>query len=109
MKKQIVHVSVHQTSKVIAATHTMILTVLFILPMVLGYWFDHQIMLGIFMLILAPLLIWLFIYLGYVVACWFYNLVIPWMGGIEVEIVDVSAALLHPTEKVSTQDEEKAT
>jgi hypothetical protein len=28
-------------------------------------------------------------YIGYVIACWFYNLVAPLTGGIEVEVKDI--------------------
>lgn len=89
MKKQIVHISIHQTSKVIAAMHAAMITVLFILPSVLGYLYHGHVILSLFMLILLPLLIWVLMYIGYVIACWFYNLVIPWTGGIEVEVKDL--------------------
>lgn len=90
MRKQIVHISVHQTSKVIAAMHAAMVTVLFILPTALGHWFHGQIVSGILILLLVPLFIWLFMYIGYVIACWFYNLVIPWTGGIEIEFADIA-------------------
>lgn len=89
MKKQIIHISVHQTSKVIAAMHAAMITVLFILPSVLGYWYHGHVILGIVMLILLPLFMWILMYIGYVIACWFYNLVTPWTGGIEVEVADM--------------------
>ncbi len=88
MKKQIVHISIHQTSKVIAAMHAAMMTVLFILPSVLGYWYQGHVILGMILLILLPLFMWILMYIGYVVACWFYNLVVPWTGGIEVEVLD---------------------
>lgn len=28
-------------------------------------------------------------YIGYIIACWFYNFVIPWTGGVELEVADV--------------------
>lgn len=89
MKKQIVHISVHQTSKIIAAMHAAMITVLFILPTVVGHWLHGQLFTGILILILLPLFIWLLMYIGYAIACLFYNLVIPWIGGIEIEIADV--------------------
>jgi hypothetical protein len=88
-KKQVVHISVHQTSKVIAAMHAVLITVLFILPSVIGYWYNGQVVLGFVMLILLPLFMWVLLYIGYVVACWFYNLVVPWTGGIEVEVAGI--------------------
>lgn len=89
MKKQIIHLSVHQTSKVIAAMHTAMIAILFIFPMALGYWFQGQTMLGLLIFVLLPLITWLMMYIGYVIACWFYNLVVPWTGGIELEVMDV--------------------
>lgn len=89
MKKQITHISVHQTSKVISAMHTAMLSVLFVLPTVLGHLFNGMILAGILILIFAPFLLWLLMYIGYVIACWFYNAVIPWTGGIEIDVKDV--------------------
>lgn len=89
MRKQIVHISIHQTSKVIAAMHAAMITVLFILPTVLGHLFHKQWISALVILIVFPFFVWLFMYIGYAIACWFYNLVIPWMGGIEIEVADV--------------------
>jgi hypothetical protein len=58
-------------------------------PSVLGYWYHGDVIIGILMLILLLLFMWVLMYIGYVVACWFYNLVIPWTGGIEVEVRDI--------------------
>lgn len=90
MRKQIIHISVHQTSKVIAAMHAAMLSVLFILPTVIGHLFHGKIVSGLLILIFVPLLIWLFMYIGYVIACWFYNLVVPLTGGIEIELKDIN-------------------
>jgi hypothetical protein len=89
MRKQIVHISVHQTSKVIAAMHAAMISVLFILPTVLGHLFHGKIVPALLILLLVPFFIWLFMYIGYVIACWFYNLVAPWTGGIEIEVKDI--------------------
>lgn len=86
MKRQVVHISVHQTSKVISAMHTAMITVLFILPSLFGYFVHGQILTGLSFIVLLPLFLWLLMYIGYVIACWFYNLVVPWTGGIELEV-----------------------
>jgi hypothetical protein len=88
-KKQIIHISVHQTSKVIAAMHTAVITVLFILPSVFGYWYHGNVIGGIVMLIFVPLFLWVLLYIGYLIACLFYNLAAPWTGGIQVEVADM--------------------
>jgi hypothetical protein len=97
MKKQIVHLSVHQTSKVIAALQTVLITIFFILPIALGYLFQGHIMGALSTLIVFPLVIWLFMYIGYVIICWFYNLIIPWTGGIELEPESVERNSTLPT------------
>lgn len=91
MKKQIVHISIHQTSKVIAAMHAVMVTVIFVLPTFLGHLFNGQVIMAFAILIFIPLLLWLLMYIGYVIACWFYNLVVPWTGGIEFNLVDLDA------------------
>jgi hypothetical protein len=91
MKKQIVHISIHQTSKVIAAMHAVMITVIFVLPTFLGHLFNGQVIMAFVILIFLPLLLWLLMYMGYVIACWFYNLVVPWTGGIEFNLVDLDA------------------
>lgn len=100
MKKQIRHLSIHQTSKVIAAMHAAMLAVLFILPTALGYIFHGYVVLGILCLLIVPWIVWLFIYIGYVIACWFYNLVVPWTGGIEFEMEDAQT----PAQKVEIEE-----
>lgn len=89
MRKQIVRISIHQTSKVIAAMHAAMFTVLFILPLALGQMFHHHVGTGLAIFVFVPLLSWLFMYIGYVVACWFYNLVVPWTGGIEIDVAEL--------------------
>lgn len=89
MKKQIIHLSVHQTSKVIAAMHAAMITVLFYLPMALGAWLQGRVISGLFLLIVFPLVTWLLLYIGFAIACWFYNLFVSWFGGIELELADV--------------------
>jgi hypothetical protein len=89
MRKQIVHISIHQTSKVIAAMHAVMIAVIFVLPTFLGHLFNGQVIMAFAILIFIPLLLWLLMYIGYVIACWFYNLVVPWTGGIEFNLVDL--------------------
>jgi len=104
-KKQIVHISIHQTCKVIAAMHAAMITALFILPSVIGYWYNGQVTLGFIMLILLPLFMWVLLYIGYVVACWFYNLVVPWTGGIEVEVAKIETSENSPEAPVIQSEE----
>jgi hypothetical protein len=92
MRKQVVHISIHQTSKVVAAMHTVMITLLFILPNVLALLYNRHLLTGIFLLLFMPLFVWALLYIGYIVACWFYNLVVPYTGGIEIDVADVTSA-----------------
>jgi len=107
MRKQIVHISVHQTSKVIAAMHAAMGAVLFVLPLSLGYWLQGQVLFGVILLFFLPVLFWILMYIGYVIACWFYNLVIPWTGGIEFEAINCEGKLnqLDSTEEVEDKSQ----
>lgn len=98
MKKQIVHISIHQTSKVISAMHAVMFTVLFLLPTAIAYMFQGDVGTGLGILVLLPFISWLIMYIGYVIACWFFNLVTPWTGGIEFDMVDKeqTAAISQP-------------
>lgn len=109
MRKQITHISIHQTSKVIAAMHAAMISVLFVLPTVLSHLFHGKIISGLLILILVPFFIWLFMYIGYVIACWFYNLVVRWMGGIEIEVKDISVQteVLNPQEPAEVAPAER--
>ena len=91
MRKQVVHISIHQTSKVVAALHAVMIATLFVLPNALALMYNRHFILGILLLVLFPLFLWAMLYIGYVVACWFYNLIVPFTGGIEVDIDNVSS------------------
>jgi len=91
MRRQITHISIHQTSKVIAAMHAVMITILFILPNALALFYNYHLFTGLLVLVLTPFFIWALMYIGYIVACWFYNLVVPWTGGIEFDTDDLTA------------------
>ncbi len=86
MKKQITHISIHQTSKIIAAAHAILTVLFFVLPAALGFLFQGHIISALSMLVLSPFIIWLLFYVGYVVVFWLYNLLIPYTGGIELTL-----------------------
>ncbi|TFW33545.1 hypothetical protein [Massilia horti] len=90
MKKQVVHVSVMQTSKVMAVLYLVIslpLVVLSAIPMLFG----GQGALPVFMLILLPLLYMVFGYLFTLLGAWVYNLVAARIGGFEFTTVETGA------------------
>lgn len=91
MFKQIVRLSVHQTSKVIALIHFLI-SIIVIVPITLFLYYlsqDPQ----FFVYLIFPFLNLLFSYILAVIFCWIYNLVARGFGGIEIELNDPKAHL----------------
>jgi hypothetical protein len=104
MKRQIVHLSIHQTSKVVAAMHAAMFTVMGILPAALGSIFQGNLVEGFLFLLAAPFILWLLIYIGYAIACWFYNLIVPITGGIEFDLTKKDHPLIiENVEKLSEE------
>ncbi len=91
MRKQVVHISIHQTSKVVAALHTVMIATLFILPNALALMYNRHFISGLLLLLLLPLVLWARLEGCYGIACWFYNLVVPFTGGIEVDVDNVTS------------------
>jgi hypothetical protein len=93
MKKQIIHFSVHQTSKAIASLYAAVIAVLFVFPMGLYHiFFLGNVVGGLLVIFLVPLFYWVALYIGHLIGCWFYNTVARYFGGIEFEMIDVD----HP-------------
>lgn len=100
MKKQVRRISVHQSSKVIAAMYAAMTTVIVFLPIAI-----HQLVWGhigrvIFFIVILPLLYWLILYISHAIGFWFYNLAARSLGGIEFDLVDLdrSEHIIHPDE-----------
>ena len=83
MKKQITKISIHQTSKVLAVTYmwlgAILAVITFLAVLVLGGEFGQALGMGIFYLILFPVLGYLFTALF----AYFYNKAAGRVGGIE--------------------------
>lgn len=86
MRKQVIHISVCQTSKVIASMYTAMLFVFTLLPMATYHLYLGDIVGALATLIVGPFLYWVILYIGHLIGCWFYNLVAQRIGGIEVDL-----------------------
>ncbi|WP_068466800.1 hypothetical protein [Candidatus Protochlamydia phocaeensis] len=105
MKKQIVHLSVHQTSKVLAVMYAAVFTVFFVIPWAVSHLFQGELLAGLIVLVLMPFIYWIVLYIGYVVGCWVYNLIAARVGGIEFELQDITE---QKEEKIKNEEKEEA-
>lgn len=105
MRKQIVHLSVHQTSKVLAAMYAAVFTVFFVIPWAVSHLFQGEMLAGLIVLVLMPLIYWVVLYIGYVVGCWVYNLIAARVGGIELELQDIGEG---KEERIRNEEKEGA-
>ena len=86
MKKQITHISIHQSSKVIAFL-LFFFTALILIPVaVIAYLFTGE--LSSFALLLAPFVYLIVAYIAYAIMFWGYNIVASTFGGIEFDLQD---------------------
>jgi len=84
--KEIKRVRVHQSSLVLA-TMAMLISLIFVVPFVLWTMFftEAKPRLDSLIFLLLPLLYFVFTYIVYALAFFFYNLAAKLVGGIEVE------------------------
>lgn len=90
MKKQLTHISIHQSSKVIAALYFVItvpLAVIALIAALFGGGFGMAIA-----ALFAPFLYALVGYVIFVILAWVYNFVAARIGGIEVTVTDLPAS-----------------
>ena len=93
MKKQIVHVSVLQTSKVAAALYFVMsipLVLIMMIPVMLASGSVPGVSVG--MLIIFPIIYLIFGFIFTAVAAWIYNLVAKVVGGFEFSVNEVPGA-----------------
>jgi hypothetical protein len=93
MKKQIVHVSVLQTSKVAAALY-FVMSLPFVLIMMIPVMLAGSSMpgLSVGMLIAMPIIYLIFGFIFTAVAAWIYNIVAKVVGGFEFSVNEVPGA-----------------
>lgn len=90
MKRRIQRLSPHQNGKVAAITMALV-SLIVLVPLTLLFWggMPHAGRPSLMMAVGMPLFYLVFGYLGTALACWVYNLVAGWVGGIEYETQDV--------------------
>lgn len=86
MKQQIKHLSVHQTSKVMATIYAFLFIIFITIPTVIYNFYIGEIAMGIIAFLLSPVLYWVFIYIIQAIGCWIYNLIAEHIGGIEFDL-----------------------
>lgn len=88
MRKQIVHFSVNQTSKVAASVYVLLFFIFVAIPGALYQMYWGGVGAGLITLIISPFIYWIVLYIMQAVLCWFYNKIAKCMGGIEFVLVD---------------------
>ncbi|MGA8165608.1 MAG: hypothetical protein WB791_11430 [Waddliaceae bacterium] len=87
MRKQIAHVSVHQTSKVLAILHLLFSAIIFI-PVGLITYFSTGMPEGLVLLI-YPVIFAVLAYIMFAINSLFYNWIASYFGGVEVSVNEV--------------------
>lgn len=88
MKKQVSHISVHQSSKVMAALLIVIMTIFAIIPAGLYALANGETSTGLFFLIVGPIVYGILFYIFHAITYWLYNFVARHLGGVEFELKD---------------------
>lgn len=87
MKKQITHISLHQTAKILTIL-TFIVTAVFAIPFGIFLLFQED-RLAAVPVFFVPFLYALFSYIFWVVYGWLYNLVAKHFGGVEFTVKEI--------------------
>tara|TARA_R110002095_G_scaffold176036_2_gene153498 strand:+ start:529 stop:801 length:273 start_codon:yes stop_codon:yes gene_type:complete len=89
MKKQMIRISILQSSKVMTAMYALMgfIYTLIGIPMVVFGSDQLRIIGGIYLF--GPLLMGLFGFLFFVIFAWIYNVLASWLGGFEFEVKNI--------------------
>ncbi len=88
MKKQITHVSLFQTAKVIAALYFVISAIFSVLAFVFSMFAPNRAPFGAVMLLIAPFLYAFFGFVFAIVGAWIYNQIARFIGGVEFTVTE---------------------
>jgi len=94
MRKQLIHFSIHQSSKVLAILY-FLLVLIFTVPVSIIMYFQMQDP-TFFLFLFYPFLFAILTYISTAIMLWFYNIVARSFGGIEFEFED-QTALIEPS------------
>ncbi|GIX22860.1 MAG: hypothetical protein KatS3mg122_0091 [Caldimonas sp.] len=90
MKRRIQRLSPHQNGKVAGLMMALVsLVILVPFMLILGSIMPHGERMPWLMVLILPVLYLVLGYIGTVLACWVYNLVAGWVGGIEYDAQEV--------------------
>ncbi|MCX7659732.1 MULTISPECIES: hypothetical protein [Caldimonas] len=90
MKRRIQRLSPHQNGKVAGLMMALVsLVILVPFMLILGGIMPHGERMPWLMVLILPVLYLVLGYIGTVLACWVYNLVAGWVGGIEYDAQEV--------------------
>ncbi len=88
MKKQITHISVVQTSKVLALLYTLISLIYTFVGIPMAIFGSGKVRLVGIVYIFMPVVMLVIGFVMLLLCCWLYNVVANWVGGIEVTVED---------------------
>lgn len=94
MRKQLIHFSIHQSSKVLAIVY-FLLVLVFTVPVSIIMYFQMQDP-TFFLFLFYPFLFAILTYISTAIMLWFYNLVAKSFGGIEFKLEDQAALVESP-------------
>lgn len=86
MRKQVIRLSIHQTSKVVAILYFLI-TLIITIPMTIILYLQSQDP-AFFLFFIYPFVVLIMTYISTAIMGWFYNLVSRSFGGIEFKLED---------------------
>jgi len=86
MKKQITHISVLQTSKVVALMYALMSLLYTVIGLFMVAFCSGPLRVAGFLYIFMPIIMVTFGFLFMMLFCWLYNVVAGWVGGIEVNV-----------------------
>lgn len=91
MKKQIVHISVHQSSKVIASILTL-LVLLMAIPMAIYSFLEGDMREALLFLIFTPIFYGIIFYISHALGFLIYNFIVKHLGGVEFDVKEMEGA-----------------
>lgn len=90
MRQQIKHISVVQTSKVIAILYVLIALIYsFIIALIVAFSPAKMEAMRMMYILFMPILMGILSFLMMLFFCWLYNVVANWVGGIEFTVEEV--------------------
>ncbi len=90
MKKQIIRVSILQSSKIVTALYTLMGFIYTLIGIPMFIFCDGKLKIMAIIYILMPIVMAIFGFIFFVIFAAIYNLLARWLGGVEVEVKDIT-------------------